>query len=74
MPTKVNFRCPTDKKRTKQTTEAMIVVQENLDLFWRKHDANWKRKTKKTTEQNLGITLHDGKVKALPKQRLELSL
>jgi hypothetical protein len=47
MPKDDKFNYPTDKKRTKQTIEAMIKAERNLDLFWSKYDASWKRLTAK---------------------------
>jgi hypothetical protein len=43
MPGGGKFNYPTDKKRTKQTTEAMMTAEKNLDLFWFRFDVNWKR-------------------------------
>jgi hypothetical protein len=43
MPGDGKFNYPTDKKRTKQTTEAMITAEKNLDLFWSRFDMTWKR-------------------------------
>lgn len=54
MPGDRKFHYPTDKKRTKQNTEAMIAAEKNLDLFWSKFDANWKRLTKKTINACMG--------------------
>lgn len=48
MPQDGKFDYPTDKKRTKEATETMIKAEQNLDLFWRKFDANWKRLTRQT--------------------------
>lgn len=42
MPGDRKFEYPVDRKRTKQSTEAMRKAEANLDLFWSKFDANWK--------------------------------
>jgi hypothetical protein len=62
MPKDWKFNYPTDKKHAKQTTEAMIKDEQNLDRFWSKSDANWKRLTGKTVDANMGdhIPSHSG--------------
>jgi len=47
MPGDGKFDYPVDKKRTKQTTDKMIAAEKNLDLFWARFVANWKRTSKK---------------------------
>ena len=62
MPKDGKFNYPTDKKRTKQTTEAMIKAEKSLDLFWSKYDANWRRLAGKTIDASMGdhIPCHRG--------------
>jgi hypothetical protein len=54
MPQDRKFDYPVDKKRTKQTTEAMIKAERNLDLFWTKFDANWRRLAGKNIDKCMG--------------------
>jgi hypothetical protein len=54
MPGDGKFNYPTDKKRTKQTTEAMITAEKNLDLFWSRFDVNWKRLAGKNISDCMG--------------------
>jgi hypothetical protein len=54
MPKDGKFDYPIDKKRTKQTTEAMINAEKNLDLFWIKFDANWRRLAGKNIDKCMG--------------------
>jgi hypothetical protein len=61
MPGDGKFNCPTDKKRTKQATEAMIKAENNLDLFWGKFDRNWRKVTGKSVDMSMG--------KHIPKRR-----
>ncbi|KAE9366427.1 hypothetical protein N431DRAFT_351887 [Stipitochalara longipes BDJ] len=54
MPQDRKFDYPVDKKRTKQTTEAMIKAEKNLDLFWMKFDVNWRRLAGKPIDKCMG--------------------
>jgi len=54
MPGDGKFNYPTDKKRTKQTTEAMMTAEKNLDLFWSRFDVNWKRLAGKNISDCMG--------------------
>src|SRR6202167_4940600 len=54
MPKDGKFDYPIDKKRTKQTTEAMINAEKNLDFFWIKFDANWRRLAGKNIDKCMG--------------------
>ncbi|PMD34550.1 hypothetical protein L207DRAFT_588074 [Hyaloscypha variabilis F] len=54
MPKDGKFDYPIDKKRTKVTTEAMINAEKNLDLFWSKFDANWRRLAGKNIDKCMG--------------------
>ena len=54
MPGDGKFNYPTDKKRTKQTTETMITAEKNLDLFWSRFDVNWKRLAGKNISDCMG--------------------
>lgn len=40
----IRFHYPSDKRRTKETTEAMQLAEKNLDQFWAKFDAKYKSK------------------------------
>jgi len=62
MPQDGKFHYPTDKKRTKQTTETMIAAEKHLDLFWSKFDMNWKKIAKKSIDASMGhhIPSHRG--------------
>ncbi|TGO44513.1 hypothetical protein BCON_0505g00060 [Botryotinia convoluta] len=48
------FKYPVNKKRTKQNTEQMILAEKNLDFFWDKFDANWKKLTRKNIDACFG--------------------
>ncbi|KAF7895768.1 uncharacterized protein EAF01_009730 [Botrytis porri] len=48
------FKYPVNKKRTKQNTEQMILAEKNLDFFWEKFDANWKKLAKKNIDACFG--------------------
>ncbi|CAG8959565.1 hypothetical protein HYFRA_00001466 [Hymenoscyphus fraxineus] len=63
MPDQKRFFYPVNKRRTKQTTEAMMQAELNLDIFWRKYDANWKANARKTHEASMGdhISAYKGK-------------
>jgi hypothetical protein len=67
MPGDSKFNYPTDKKRTKQTTEAMIAAEKNLDLFWSRFDVNWKRLAGKNILACMGD--HSPKQKGQQKER-----
>jgi hypothetical protein len=54
MPGDRKFDYPVDKKRTKQTTDKMIAAEKNLDMFWARFDANWKRISKKSIDNCMG--------------------
>ncbi|KAE8443360.1 hypothetical protein EG329_001918 [Mollisiaceae sp. DMI_Dod_QoI] len=54
MPGDRKFEYPVDKKRTKQTTEKMITAEKNLDIFWFRFDANWKKLAGKTIDKCMG--------------------
>ncbi|KAF7952687.1 hypothetical protein EAE96_005918 [Botrytis aclada] len=54
MPGDGKFRYPVNKKRTKQNTEQMISAERNLDFFWEKFDANWKKLTRKNIDACFG--------------------
>ncbi|RDL38913.1 Uncharacterized protein BP5553_03253 [Venustampulla echinocandica] len=62
MPKDEKFYYPTDKKRTSQTTDAMIKAERNLDLFWSRYNLNWKRIARKTVDASMGdhIPSHRG--------------
>ncbi len=49
------FFYPSDKRRTKQTTESMRQAESNLDLFWETVDEHYRRKTGRTIDQTLGV-------------------
>ena len=67
MPGDGKFNYPTDKKRTKQTTETMITAEKNLDLFWSRFDVNWKRLAGKNIGNCMGD--HAPKQKGQQKER-----
>ncbi|TVY81496.1 hypothetical protein LSUE1_G004095 [Lachnellula suecica] len=67
MPHDRKFYYPVDKKRTKQTTDAMISAEQNLDLFWSRFDANWKRLAKRDIESCMGD--HTPRQRGWKKQR-----
>lgn len=54
MPRDGKFKYPINKKRTKQNTEQMILAEKNLDYFWSKFDANWKKLTRKNINACFG--------------------
>ncbi|TGO08047.1 hypothetical protein BTUL_0229g00150 [Botrytis tulipae] len=54
MPGDGKFKYPVNKKRTKQSTEQMILAEKNLDFFWEKFDANWKKLTRKNIDRCFG--------------------
>jgi hypothetical protein len=54
MPQYRQFDYPVDKKRTKQNTEIIIAAEKNLDLFWSKFDANWRRLAGKNIDNCMG--------------------
>ena len=54
MPKDGKFNYPVEKKRTKETTEAMIKAEKNFDLFWGKFDANWRRLAGKNIHKCMG--------------------
>ncbi|KAF7920988.1 hypothetical protein BELL_0534g00060 [Botrytis elliptica] len=54
MPGDGKFKYPVNKKRTKQSTEQMILAEKNLDFFWGKFDANWKKLTRKNIDACFG--------------------
>ncbi|KAF7881481.1 hypothetical protein EAF00_011850 [Botryotinia globosa] len=54
MPGDGKFKYPVNKKRTKQSTEQMILAEKNLDFFWEKFDANWKKLTRKNIDGCFG--------------------
>lgn len=47
------FKYPVDKKRNKQTTEAMIQAEQNLDFFWEQFDGFWKKIHRTTAEKSM---------------------
>ncbi|KAF8857356.1 hypothetical protein BDZ45DRAFT_674760 [Acephala macrosclerotiorum] len=49
------FFYPSDKRRTKQTTESMRQAESNLDLFWDTVDEHYLRKTGRTFDRNVGF-------------------
>jgi hypothetical protein len=42
------FNYPSDKQRTKQTTEKMQQAESNLDLFWNKFDQEYRKRGSKS--------------------------
>ncbi|QSZ29954.1 hypothetical protein DSL72_004472 [Monilinia vaccinii-corymbosi] len=54
MPHDGKFKYPINKKRTKQNTEQLIMAEKNLDHFWAKFDASWKRLTRKGIDACFG--------------------
>lgn len=52
-PTGGRFKYPSDKRRTKETTESMRKAEANLDLFWDKVDEHYRRNSGKTISQTL---------------------
>jgi hypothetical protein len=54
MPGDRKFDYPIEKKQTKQNTEIMRKAEKNLDLFWTKFDANWKRLAGKNIDNCMG--------------------
>ncbi|KAF7870198.1 uncharacterized protein EAF02_009388 [Botrytis sinoallii] len=54
MPGDGKFKYPVNKKCTKQSTEQMILAEKNLDFFWEKFDANWKKLTRKNIDACFG--------------------
>ncbi|KUJ07127.1 uncharacterized protein LY89DRAFT_601789, partial [Mollisia scopiformis] len=54
MPGDRKFDYPVNKKRTQQTTEKMIAAEKNLDYFWSRFDANWKKLAKKSINDCMG--------------------
>jgi hypothetical protein len=62
MPSGGKFTYPSDKRRTKQNTEKMIVAEKNLDHFWSLYDARWKRLVGKTINASMGehVPIHRG--------------
>ncbi|KAK6603053.1 hypothetical protein H4I96_05821 [Botrytis cinerea] len=54
MPGDGKFEYPADQKRTKQNTEQMILAEKNLDFFWDKFDANWKKLTRRSIDACFG--------------------
>ncbi|KAE9988063.1 hypothetical protein EG328_000533 [Venturia inaequalis] len=47
------FKYPVDKKRNKQTTEAMIQAEQNLDFFWEQFDGFWKKLHRTTVQKSM---------------------
>jgi hypothetical protein len=45
------FHYPSDKRRTRETTEAMQLAEQNLDQFWARFDAKYQSKVGKTINQ-----------------------
>ncbi|KAM0171854.1 hypothetical protein ACHAPF_007881 [Botrytis cinerea] len=54
MPGDGKFEYPANQKRTKQNTEQMILAEKNLDFFWDKFDANWKKLTRRSIDACFG--------------------
>jgi hypothetical protein len=50
-PTEGRFYYPSDKRRTKATTESLREAEANLDLFWEKIDDHYRRKIGKSLDQ-----------------------
>lgn len=51
MPADGKFQYPSDRRRTQQATETMRKAEQNLDLFWRTVDQQYKTKTGRTLHQ-----------------------
>lgn len=47
------FKYPVDKKRNKQTAEAMIQAEQNLDFFWEQFDSFWKNLHRTTVQKSM---------------------
>lgn len=45
------FHYPSDKRRTRENTEAMQLAEQNLDEFWARFDAKYKSKVGKTINE-----------------------
>jgi len=50
-PTDGRFYYPSDKRRTKATTQSLRKAEADLDLFWDKIDSHYKRKLGKSLDQ-----------------------
>lgn len=53
MPSDGRFQYPSDRRRTQQVTESMRMAEQNLDLFWRTVDQQYKTKTGRTLHHAL---------------------
>jgi hypothetical protein len=53
VPSDGRFHYPSDKRRTQQVTESMRKAEQNLDLFWRTVDQQYKNKTGRTLHEAL---------------------
>jgi hypothetical protein len=47
------FTYPSDKRRTKESTEKMIEAEKNLDEFWALLEARWKKLARKSLEKSM---------------------
>jgi hypothetical protein len=50
-PVEGRFNYPSDKRRTKQTTDKMRQAESNLHLFWSKVDSEYRKKSGKSLNQ-----------------------
>jgi hypothetical protein len=51
IPSDGKFQYPSDRRRTQQATETMRKAEQNLDLFWRTVDQQYKNKTGRSLHQ-----------------------
>jgi hypothetical protein len=51
MPSDGKFQYPSDRRRTEQATETMRKAEQNLDLFWKAADEQYKNKTGRSLHQ-----------------------